>query len=169
MADKPKKGKYRWTVKGERSGLNFPLQRIPAYYMQKINETDKAWYLERIAAILELALDDLPSFLVVESLTPCEFDTILGALESSKWITALPKKDSKNPQRAKEQFEKAQNKLAEMCKTYKLYYKKLDFGSVEFYEDLLKQNKNILYDSLRVDCKTGIVRAQHLIKILEEL
>lgn len=126
------------------------------------------WYREAIRKTLEI--NDRPEC-DREALNACELDSLLAAVEGSKWITGLPKKPIRNPHREKEHFEKVQNEFLELCEKYGFNAKKHNFEQRPkiYYEDALKEHKALLISDLRKYCKTGLNRAKILAKVLEEI
>jgi len=164
-------------IKGKRSGGNILAtkwnKKTKKIYLNKATLENKKWYIEEISKVLNLEIEELPSYLVIDTINLCELDTILAAINSCDFITSLPKKDNKNPSREKNQFDNMQNKFATLCKKHGFNFKKFDFDSrppkYQYYEDQLKDSKKSLFDILQIDCGTGINRAERLITILEEI
>lgn len=145
-------------------------KRRKQYYHHEADK-DMFFYLDIIAESLHLKVKDIDQY-VEYFHNISEADLISAAIASSRWIYELPRKPEKfikNPQRAKQDFENAQNKFIMQCKIYGIKHKKIDFDTrvIQFFEDQLKIQKDITYDALISDCNTGITRAEQLIKILD--
>jgi len=134
-------------------------------------DKDALCYAEMIAESLEVSLAEIDNYFEdIHNIN--ELDLLAAAIQSSAWIKDLhikPSKYKRNPQRAKQEFEKSQNEYFKLCNLYGFNPKKFDYDNrhLKYFDEQLKIQKDITYDALLGDCDTSITRAEQLIKLLD--
>lgn len=148
---------------------------IKEHYLIKLSDDDeiRKYFGNQLSEILQV--DQIKLFNITYEINNyCEFDTILGAIESSKDVVKkLENKDKNHHHRKKDKFYKQIYDTIELLRANGNFKEAQILEKIQYTpillskEDQLKEQKEILFYSLVEHCKTSKARASILLKILD--